>query len=115
MGRFTRSGLPRWHEPCGTGAAIPSAVLSGQPPVVQPWVKEVLAAALRDAGCPSSIAQQLSSKVRIERPEGSTEWLLMLTNYGTSYPADRDELTGAAEYLATNVAADNAEAVDRAA
>src|SRR4051794_36608018 len=78
-------------------------------------MKEVLEAALRDTGCPPSIAQQLASEVRVERPEGSTEWLLMLTNHGTGYPADRDEVAGAADHLAMNVDADNAEAVDRAA
>jgi hypothetical protein len=76
---------------------------------------EAMKAALRDVGCPSDIAQRLSSTMRVERPRGSTEWLLMLFNHGTCYPADRDNVPGAADHLALNVAADNAEAVDRTA
>lgn len=76
---------------------------------------ESLAAALRDTGCPPQTAQHLSIKLRVERPRGSTEWLLILENHGTGYPAARDEITYAVEHLARNLAADNAEAVDRTA
>jgi hypothetical protein len=86
-----------------------------QPPVVEPGVSDALAAALCDAGCPRDTAQQLSIEVRVERPPGSTDWLLMLKNHGTGYPVDRDDVAGAVQHLAMNVAADNAEAVDRAA
>jgi hypothetical protein len=65
------------------------AVPSGEPPVVEPWMTEAMKAALRDVGCPPDIARRLSSKMRVERSRGSTEWLLMLFNHGTSYPADR--------------------------
>ncbi|MGY5885823.1 hypothetical protein [Modestobacter lacusdianchii] len=88
---------------------------SGQPPVVEPWLAEALKTALRDAGCPSDIAEQLSAEMRVERPRGTTEWLLMLFNHGTSYPDDREDVVYAAEHLAVNMAADNAEAVDRTA
>lgn len=91
------------------------AVHSGQPPVVEPWLQQALAAALADAGCPPGVAQQLSGNVHVERPRGSAEWLLVLTDHGTSYPATRDEAAYAVEHLARSVAADNAEAVDRAA
>ncbi|SDF70563.1 hypothetical protein SAMN05660485_03939 [Blastococcus fimeti] len=39
----------------------------------------------------------------------------MLENHGTGYPADADEVTYAVEHLARNLAADNAQAVDRTA
>ncbi|SDY23627.1 hypothetical protein SAMN05661080_02803 [Modestobacter sp. DSM 44400] len=39
----------------------------------------------------------------------------MLANHGTGYPARCDEVAYAAEHLARNVAADNAEAADRTA
>jgi hypothetical protein len=90
-------------------------VLSDLPPPVQPWMTESLAAALRDTGCPPETAQHLSANLRVERPQGNTEWLLMLENHGTGYPADRNEVSYAVEHLARNVAADNAEAVDRTA
>ena len=76
---------------------------------------ESLAAALRDTGCPPETAQHLSTKLRVERPGGGEEWLLILENHGTGYPADRDEGAYAVEHLALNLAADNAEAVDRTA
>jgi len=74
-----------------------------------------LEAALRDTGCPPETAQHVSTRLRVERPGGSREWLLMLENHGTGYPAGADEAASAVEYLAQNLAADNAEAVDRTA
>jgi hypothetical protein len=97
------------------GRRYSPAVPSGKPSGVEPWVTEALLAALRDAGCPSDIAEQLSGEARVGRQQGGTDWLLMLHNHGTSYPADRSEAAVAAEHLASNLAADNAEAVDRAA
>ena len=73
---------------------------------------ESLEAALRDTGCPPPAAQQFSDELRVERPEGSRGWLLMLKNHGTRYPADLSEVASAVEHLAENLAADNAEAVD---
>jgi hypothetical protein len=60
---------------------------------------EALKTALRDAGCPSDIAEQLSAEVRVERPRGSSEWLLMLFTHGTSYPHEREDVVYAAEHL----------------
>ncbi len=74
---------------------------------------EALAAALRDTGCPPDIAERLSEELRVERPRGSREWLLMLNNHGTGYPLDRGQVAYAAEHLARNVASDNAEAGHR--
>jgi hypothetical protein len=76
---------------------------------------ESLEAALRNSGCPAAAARHLSAKLRVERPGGSREWLLMLENHGTGYPAGADEVASAVEHLAQNLAADNAEAVDRTA
>lgn len=76
---------------------------------------EALKTALRDAGCPPDIAEQLSAKMRVARPPGSTDWLLMLFSHGTSYPEDREEVAYAVEHLALNAAHDNAEAVDHTA
>ncbi len=76
---------------------------------------ESLEAALRDMGCTPAAARRLSTRLRVERPGGSRDWLLMLENHGTGYPADRDEVAYAVEHPARNVAADNAEAVDRTA
>ena len=76
---------------------------------------ESLAAALRDTGCPPDSAQHLSKTLRVERTRAGSGWLLMLEDHGTGYPADRDEVAYAVEHLARNVAADNAEAVDRTA
>jgi hypothetical protein len=91
------------------------AVSSGQPLVVEPWVGDALVAALRDAGCPSGMAERLSSEARVVGPKGTPDCMLMLLNHGTSYPADEDEADYAAGHLARNLAADNAEAVDRTA
>lgn len=88
---------------------------SDVPPPVQPWLTESLAAALRETGCSSETAERLSTTLRVERPSGSTEWLLMLEGRGTGYPADADEVAYAVEHLVRNLAADSAEAVDRAA
>jgi hypothetical protein len=74
-----------------------------------------MTAALLDTGCPPETARHLSSKLRVERPPGSTEWLLMIESHGTSFPAERDEVADAVAHLARNIAGDNAEAVDRAA
>lgn len=86
-----------------------------QPRVVETWVVEALAAALQDVGCPPVIAQQLASKVRVDRPASSTEWLLMLNNHGTACPENRSDAEYAVEHLGRNAAADDAEAVDRTA
>ena len=74
-----------------------------------------LATALRDTGCPPGTAQHLSTGLRVERPGDSTEWLLVLENHGTGYPADAGEVAYAVEHLARNLAADNAQAVGRTA
>lgn len=97
------------------GPAYRLAVLSGVPPPVELWMTESLQAALRDTGCPPAVAQHVSTKLRVERPAGSREWLLMLENHGMGYPADADEVASAVEHLAQNLAADNAEAIDRTA
>jgi hypothetical protein len=76
---------------------------------------EALKVALRDAGCPPDMADQLSAELRVARPRGSTDWLLTLFNHGTSYPDDREDVDYAVEHLALNTAHDNAEAVDRTA
>jgi hypothetical protein len=102
-------------ETCENEGLYRLAVLSDVPPPVEPWVTESLAAALRDTGCPPETAEYLSTKLRVERSGGSTEWLLMLENHGAGYPADADEVAYAVEHLARNLAADNAEAVDRTA
>jgi len=91
------------------------AMSSGQTLVVDPDMRKALAIALCNAGCPPETARQLSLEARVERPPSSNDWLLMLKNHGTGYPANRDEVAHAVDHLAMNLAADNAEAVDRAA
>ncbi|MGX5654930.1 hypothetical protein ACWKWC_09185 [Geodermatophilus nigrescens] len=84
-------------------------------PVVQDWMLEALAVALRDAGCPAPVAHRLARGVRLAERDG--EWLALLGRHGTGVeePVRRDDWAEAARHLAENVAADNAEAVDRAA
>ena len=55
-------------------------MLSDVPPPVEPWMTKSLEAALRDTGCPPETAQHVSTRLRVERPGGSREWLLMLEN-----------------------------------
>src|SRR3954464_9393841 len=74
---------------------------------------ESLEAALRNTGCPPDAAQHLSTKLRVDRPSGSGEWLVVLENHGAGYPLEAHEVDYAVEHLARNLAADNAEAVDR--
>lgn len=100
-----------WASTQGYGLAVHG----GQPDVVEPWVTEALVAALREVGCPSDTAQRLAGEARLVGLKGTPECMVMLRNHGTSYPADEDEAAYAADHLATNLAADNAEAVDRTA
>ena len=76
---------------------------------------EALRSALRDAGCPPDIAERLSAEMRVERPRGSTDWLLTLLSHGTRFPKEREDVAYAVGHLALNTAHDNAEAVDRTA
>lgn len=76
-------------------------------------VTEALAAALRACGCPTDTAHDLATAARVEKRHGP--WMLMLLGYGAELPREATDTGSAVDYLATNVAADNAQANDRAA
>lgn len=75
-------------------------------------VIDALAAALRARGCPADTADDLAVAARVETRDGIS--MLMLLEYGTELPRNADEVEYAVDYLAANVAADNAQANDRA-
>ena len=76
---------------------------------------DALVDALRGVGCPPDAAQRLAGEARLVGPKCTPDGMLMLRNHGTSYPTDDHQAEYAAEHLASNLAADNAEAVDRTA
>ncbi|RBY87689.1 hypothetical protein [Blastococcus sp. TF02A-30] len=86
----------------------------------EPWMSAALAAALRDVGCPADMAVELAGRARLEPlgdPGTPDEWTLLLLGHGVGVgvPVEREEWEQAVWSLAENVAADNAEAHDRAA
>jgi len=94
-----------------------------QPQEVDPPVREALARALEDLGCPAHTAVEIADDARVEW-QGPTfgepgAWMLMLetpaAHRGIEYPTEPDEVEGTVQPLAENVAADNAEAWDRTA
>ena len=92
-----------------------------EPPTIEPWMAEAVAAALRHSGCPAATADRLARNITIRRsdphPGWPEEWLAVLHDHGCGVPVpvDRDEWDVVARHLADNIAADNAEAHDRTA
>ena len=78
-------------------------------------MKDVVAAALRAVGCPAPTADELATRAHIERVGG--DWLLTLLGQGCGIdvPVERATWEEAASVVAENVAARNAETVDRSA
>lgn len=76
---------------------------------------EAVATALQHVGCPADTAEEVATRTRIERRSGA--WMLLLHGHGSAIdlPIGPDEWTGAAEHVARNLAADNAEALGRTA
>ena len=83
-------------------------------------MEEALVAALRDVGCPADLAAELAGRTRWEPQEDSgtsDDWTVLLLSHGAGVgvPVERGEWEQVVWSLAENVAADNAEAHDRAA
>jgi hypothetical protein len=81
---------------------------------------DALVSALRQRGCPPETADRLAQELRTERLRGDRppdEWTVLLHGQGHGFfvPVDADEWDAAVWSLVENVAADNAEATDRAA
>ena len=84
-------------------------------------VREALARALADLGCPPVISADLASRARVEwgRPQFGEPgmWMLFVAtpaaDHGTEYPDEPDHVDLAVRQLALNIAAYNAEAWDR--
>lgn len=76
---------------------------------------EAVAAALQSVGCPEATAGELATQARIERHDGGA--LLVLRGHGAAVdvPVEPETWAYAADVVAGNVAAGNAEAVDRSA
>jgi hypothetical protein len=74
---------------------------------------DAVATALRAVGCPAGTAEHLAAQARIDDRGG---WILTLFGHGhgIDVPVERGDWEWAAGAVAMNVAADNAEAVDRA-
>ena len=80
---------------------------------------DAVAAALGVAGCPSGIADRLAQDLDLRPPSPPhppDEWLVVLHGQGcgVTVPVERADWAAVAEHLARNLAADNAEAHDRA-
>jgi hypothetical protein len=80
---------------------------------------EAVASALRDAGCPPETARRLAQELTIEPPDESgrhNEWRVLLKGHGHGFdvPVEVEDWKSAAWSVAANIAADNAEAHDRA-
>ena len=90
-----------------------SRYLGVMPPSLDPWMTDAVAAALRTEGCPAATAERLAAQARIAEHDG---WMLVLLGHGhgIEVPVERETWEWAASAVAMNVAADNAEAVDRA-
>ena len=78
-------------------------------------MSRVLVAALVDVGCPKSRACEIARELRVERRHG--EWLALLVGHGSGVdvPVERGGWAAAVAHLAENLAADDAEAVNRSA
>ncbi|WP_116449684.1 hypothetical protein [Blastococcus litoris] len=76
---------------------------------------DAVAGALQRVGCPPPKARELAGRARIEPHDG--ELLLVLSGHGTAVdvPVEPAAWEYAAQVVAGNVAAENAEAVDRSA
>ena len=80
----------------------------GQPPDVDPSVREALALALTEVGCPSETAREISHMARLERTESyegePTTWLLVLESpafdRGVDYSVSPEDIEPAVEQLA---------------
>ena len=83
------------------------------PPSLDPWMTDAVAAPLQAVGCPAATAERLAAQARIDDHGG---WTLMLLGHGhgIDVPVEPETWEWAAGAVAMNVAADNAEAVDRA-
>ena len=81
-------------------------------------MRDAVVEALREKGCPDAVARRIADSLRIV-DEG--EWLALLDSptvthgCGIEVPVTPDQWSTAVHHLVENVAADNAEAVDRAA
>ena len=97
----------------GAAAGVTGATVARVPPVVEPWMTDAVATALRAVGCPVATAEHLAAQTRIEGVHG--DWALLLIGHGCGIdvPVQRATWEYAAEVVAENVAASNAEAVDR--
>jgi hypothetical protein len=79
---------------------------------------EALVSALRAVGCPADTARELAREVRVERsPQQGDELMVLLGGHGVGVglPVQRDHVEEAVWSLVQNVAAENAEAHERAA
>ena len=74
---------------------------------------DLLTTALREVGSPTGTAQELAAQARIDWKDGA--WMLLLLGHGAGIdaPVTPASWTEAVEHIARNLAADNAEAVER--